>query len=848
MNENESDKRDLERLTTNIVPYEGPMDARMVFIGQSPGTEENNVLKPFVGPAGQLLNRCLKGAGIIRSEVLITNCFMQQPPGNNVKYFFSSYLNTLTWEGQEHIDHLKRFLEDLLERREQGKGGPNVLVALGTEALWVLTGHKRITKWRGSVLPCTLVPGFKVYPTFHPSYVNRLMNEPEERLFGQKKQQQKNALPLLLADLQRAKEQSKFPEHLVPRREFVISASHTELIEHIRALNNEPMVAVDIETIRGEQGPFVWCIGFSPKPSWAFVVPIVKRGILCWTEEEEAALWYEISKVFLNPNVKKVFQNGGFDLSILGRYYGLRVAPGSLEDTMWAHQATYPDLEKGLHVLASIYTWEPYYKDDGKYWDGRRISDEAEFTYNARDCCVTREIMPVLEREAKVKNTWQNYQTHMKVFPSLLKMMIKGVRFDDEQRKELLANFTERIKASKETITKEAGLNVNLNSPTQLQRLLYGMLGYEIQYNHKTKKPSTDRNALQRLKYKHPNCPVLQALLDYRKFEKLRSTYATLRAESDSRIRTSYGFISTFRLSSSESHFGFGGNLQNIPVRSEEGKLIRKLFIPDPGKCFVASDLSQAEAREVAWLSGDLELINAFLSGIDVHYEEAKRIFQIPDDHPYEPNELFTSPVIGKPMKLKEIRYMAKRIVHAHNYGMGPRMLQTTLIQDGIWLEFSTCRQLLESAGRARPLKLQWQASIREEIRVHRALTTPLGDFREFRGRINDSLFRAAYAYKPQSTVGRLVELAIQNIHESIPLFDHLLNNHDEVIGQCLPEDLPQIFPKLRSCLEIPHIVNGRELIIPAEFKVGWSWGDLAEVNDAEEARRLLDAKAEKLA
>lgn len=829
-----------QRLKSNIVPPEGPLSSRICFIGQSPGAEEDQYLRPFIGPAGQLLNRCFKEVGIVRSEVLINNVFAQRPPKNNVKYFFSAYLKTPTWEGQEHIDRLQRWLEKLLEQRQQTGEGPNVLVALGVEALWVLTGRKRINKWRGSVLECTLVPGFKVYPTFHPSYVNRLMNEPEERLQGQKKTQKQNALPLFLHDLTRAQEQAKFPECYIPKRRFMISGTLEEYLEQIRDLNNAKVVAIDIETIRGEDGPIVWCIGFAPSPEWAFTIPIIKRGKLHWSSDEEALLWIEISKVFLNPSVTKVFQNGGYDLSILGRYYGLRVANGTLADTMWCHQATYPDLMKGLDVLASIYTWEPYYKDDGKYWDGRRISDEAEFEYNARDCCVTREIWPVVQREAKIRRTWQNYQTHMKVFPSLLKMMIRGVRFDEETRQTLLLDFNQRVSEAKAVIDETAGMEINPGSSAQLQRLLYGMLGYEIQYHHKTKKPTTDKDALNKLKHKHPEDSILQALLDFRKFDKLRSTYAEMKVGGDGRVRTSYGFISTFRLSSSESHFGGGGNLQNIPVRTTEGKMIRKLFVPDPPQCFIACDLAQAEAREVAWLAGDLELIELFEGGWDVHFAEARNIFRIPEDIPYDPSYEFSSPIIGIPFTLKALRNIGKTVVHASNYGMGPRMLQTILARENVFLEFRVCKALLESAARARPLKVQWQASIREEIRLHRTLETPLGDLREFRGRLNDNLFRAAYAFKPQSTVGRLLELAIQDIHENIPYFDHLLNVHDEVVGQTTLEMVPQAMSAIKHSMEIPHEVNGKQLIIPADFKVGWSWGELTEVKDSAEALEVL--------
>lgn len=827
----------MDRLQTNIVPADGPLDAKICFIGQAPGADEDIAIKPFVGSAGQLFNRCLRASGVqlARSQVLVNNVFAQRPPKNNVKYYFESYLNKLTWEGEEHISRLQRWLSELLERRERGAGGPNVLVALGAEALWVLTGHKRITKWRGSVLPCTLVPGFKVYASFHPSYVNRLMNEPEERLQGMKKTQKANALPLFLRDLQRIKIQSETLSPMKMERKIEINLGLNEYLERLTHLHGHSVVSVDIETIRTAEGPIVWCIGFSPSPDHAFSIPLIKRGRLHWAPQEEALLWRQISEIFLDPNVLKVGHNfAGFDLSILGRYYGVRAVSGSIADTMWCHQATHPYLLKGLDTLTSIWTWEPYYKDDGKWWDGRRISDEAEFTYNGKDCCVTREIWPLVERDAKQQGTWGNYQRHMRVMPSLLGMMIKGVKLDVRTKDDLGRAFRGRAEEAKGIIQAEYGSDLNPGSSSQLQRLLYGYLGLPIQYHHKTKKPTTDKDALNRLRKKvranSDEGKVLSALSDYRKFDKLASTYAEMQVEPDGRVRTSYGFVSTFRLFSAESHFGGGGNLQNIPVRGEEGTMIRKLFIPDERYIMLSGDGIQAEAQEVAWLSNDLELIEAFQSGeIDVHFLRARELFDIPKEVPYNKKALFRSRMLDQEYSLYMLRRIAKQVVHATNYGMGPIMLQNILIREEIYLELKVCKMLLAQAHRKRPAIQQWHQKTREEVRTTRTLITALGDKREFRGRLNDNLFRSAYAYRPQSVVGRITQFAIQELHENSRIFRPLLNAHDEVLGQCLPRDVEGAKEEIRKAAELPHEINGRELVIRYEFKRGPSWGKMED-------------------
>ena len=584
----------------------------------------------------------------------------------------------------------------------------------------------------------------------------------------------------------------------------------------------------------------VWCLGLSPHPQHAMVIPFIKGGQHHWPPEEEAKIWSALSDLFLNPKASKIFQNGGYDLSILGRYYGVRVASETYEDTMWCHQATFPQLDKGLHVLTSIYTWEPYYKDEGKYWDGRRISDEAEFTYNARDCCITREIWPQVKRTAKEKGTWKAYQNSMKVMPSLLSKMIKGVRFDKKAQLQLGHDFDFRCHECEETIETLEGNYpktnepYNLNSSGQMQYLIYGRYGLPVQYNLKTKKPSLDKDARTKLLKKvKPNSDaekVIKAFDDFKKFSKLSNTYTNMEVEGDGRVRTNYGFVSTFRLNSSESHFGGGGNLQNIPTRTEEGRLIRRLFVPDSGKVFLAADLEQAEAREVAWDAGDLELIEAFESReVDVHWEVTKKIFKLPKSMVYEADSALNSPLIGE-RKMKFFRDIGKTGKHAFNYGMGPRMLQTILSRQEVNLEYKICRQILEDIKKTSPFVETWHRKVRAQIETNRTLFNVFGDKREFRGRLGDDVWRAAYAWTPQSTVGRILEFAIQQIHEELDYFEPLLNVHDEVVGQLEEKDIPRAKRDLTRIMEIPHEVNGRTLKIPVAFKWGMNWGEMEEI------------------
>ncbi len=829
----------MEHLKTNIVGPDGPLTSLLCFIGEAPGEEEDQASppKPFVGQAGRLHNRCLKTVGLLRGETLTRNVFSQRPPCNDAGYFFEDKKKTkLTWEGQEHVDELENWLKKLLRLRDETEVGPNILVALGRVPMQILTGKKRITKWRGSVLPCILVPGFKVYCSFHPSYVNRMMNEKPEALQGQKKAQAMNALPLYLKDLQRAEIQGEFPDLRRSKRIFYIADTTRSVGQEFKNLEGEKEVSVDIETLRGPDGPILWKIGFSPRPDYAFTIPFIRKLRFHWSLPEEMWVLSLISKFFLSRS-KKIFQGGSFDLSILGRYYGLRLRDDTYEDTMLGHHASFPYLKKGLDTLCSIHTWEPYYKDEGKVWDGRRISDEAEEIYNCKDCAVTREIFPPILKDMKELGTESGYRRTLFVFPSILYMQIKGVKINVEGKKDLTKSLEEKVLLAKTTLNFLAKKTINLNSPQQVSRLLYSDFDMPIQYDRKTKKPTTDKHALQSLLRKFTDITsekhvLLKTMIDYRKFEKLRSTYAEMEVDSDGRIHTSYGWITTWRLNSSESHFGKGGNLQNIPVRSEEGREIRKLFIPDLGMIFLARDYVQAEAMVVAWEARDTRLMELYLKGVDVHWERTKELFDLPESLEYDPKVLWTVSGLENPMPLEWFRELTKKLVHGGNYKMGYHLQHSILVSEGIYVPLSFCKQQTNMFRIRNPLTVQWQNKVEEKIRRDRTLMTPLGRKREFRGRLSDDLVRSAIAFVPQSTVGEMCQLGTAGVYKTEKDFQPLLNIHDEVLGQCKndEETIKRCDKALEKAMRIPLKIHGETLLIPSEGKVGSSWGEMKEM------------------
>lgn len=315
--------------STRHVPGIGPSDAKIAIVGEAPGAHEDHQLKPFVGPAGGVLEHCLHAAGLIRSEVYLTNVVKMRPAKNDIAPFFNTMKGTFTEAGREWVADLHRELAELQ---------PNVIVAMGATAMAALTGKHKIMKYRGYVMEG--VCG-KVIPTIHPAASLRGMY-----LYRH----------LIAADLKKAKEQSATRELVRPARQLIYNFSTpTEVLEWLEYYENQDIVCSDIEVLNYE----VSCIGFASAPDVAISVPLDER----WTLEDECSIWKGIQKVLKNPSSVKVFQNGIFDIHFLLTRCGIEVA-GELHDTMIAHHIMYPELQKGLAFLVSIYGGaQAYYKD-----------------------------------------------------------------------------------------------------------------------------------------------------------------------------------------------------------------------------------------------------------------------------------------------------------------------------------------------------------------------------------------------------------------------------------------------------------------------------------------------------
>lgn len=800
------------------VPPDGSPAARMWFFGEAPGAAEERIGKVFIGPAGRQLDMGFRDAGIIRSEAFIWNIFSKRPPRNNIGHYFQDKkCRVPTFEGEQMIASIRLMIQEYK---------PHVIIALGAIPLYILTGEIGINKWRGSILDCVLCPGIKVYPTFHPSYVMRLMQERGEK----KEEMAINAYPTFVRDLQRANEQSNTRGFPSIKRKNILPTTTSEVIAYLWWLQDYPEpIGCDIETINiPNELPIVTRVGFAPSGEEGISIPFTLNGKVCWTLEEWAEILQAMSRLLLE-GPQMIFQNGFYDLTVLGYMFGLRV--GKIpRDTMIQQHCAYPHLRKGLDYQTSVYTWTPYYKEDRKKHKAGQLSEDALSVYNITDCCVTKEVQPITFADIRALGMLEGLERTESLYPSLLYMMLQGVKVDEERRKKISKIILQKKAEADRAVRKYAGGDINLNSNPQMVDLLFYKLKFPIiKVSPKTGKPSADADVLNKLFLKTQH-PIFNLIKGYRKYDTLETRYLNMQIGEAGRMFTSYdptGTV-TWRLSSYESHLGSGGNLQNIPKRDEEGRELRNIFVPDEGYIMVAADLAQAEDRYVNWKAGDLKGIADYEAGKDPHWENCKLFFDLPEDLAYDKTDSEHYDMRNK---------LTKHANHANNYDMGPMKFRSLLINAG-HTEYTVkdCKLLQAKIKRKKPMIEAWKGWVRNKITTDRTLVTALGRKKIFYGRISDDLFRKAYAFDPQSTIGELMSLCIRNLHDGLyeKGFRILMNVHDEVVAQVPDGMQSELIPLMKEIMEIPLMVEDiygqeRELTIPVDFKVGYSWGEMED-------------------
>ncbi|RGN51390.1 DNA polymerase I [Bacteroides sp. OM05-12] len=398
--------------------------------------------------------------------------------------------------------------------------------------------------------------------------------------------------------------------------------------ELLQKLLTKEILSLDTETT-GTDPITAELVGmsFSYAENQAYYVPVPAN------REEAIKIVNAFRPVFENEKSIKVGQNIKYDLLML-QNYGVELK-GKLFDTMVAHYVLQPELRHGMDYLAEIYLKydtikiEELIGSKGKNQGNMRdLAPEQVYKYACEDADVTLKLKNILEDELR-KNGAEDlfYNIEMPLVPVLAYMERNGVRLDTGALQQSSEHFTKKMNEIEQEIYALAGVEFNISSPKQVGEILFEKLKI-IEKAKKTKSGqySTSEEVLESLRGKHP---VIEKILDYRGLKKLLSTYIDalplLINPKTGKIHTSFNqtITATGRLSSSNP------NLQNIPIRDENGKEIRKAFIPEDGCLFFSADYSQIELRIMAHLSEDKNMIDAFLSGYDIHAATAAKVYKI---------------------------------------------------------------------------------------------------------------------------------------------------------------------------------------------------------------------------
>ena len=352
-----------------------PTQYKIAIVGEAWGRQEEHYGRPFVGAAGDELNRLLADSGILQTNVpdaykaraetiYATNVFNFRPPAEDNSILSLCVKRKDLPEGGKGYRHAAlsngfyvhpRYLESLARLRvELESVKPNIVIALGNTAMWALTGKIGIDKYRGATVESTLVPGLKVLPTYHPASLFRVWNR----------------RPMLVIDLIKARQESETPTISRKSRSVWLEPTLDDLETFWRdSLTTAPIISFDIENPRD----IISCISFAPSDSLSIVVPFEderKPANSYWpTRADELAAWKWVKRVCESP-IPKLAQNGLYDITHLA-HAGIFVRNYE-HDTMLLHHALQPEERKGLGVIGSLYANESAWKMDGSFRSSKK--------------------------------------------------------------------------------------------------------------------------------------------------------------------------------------------------------------------------------------------------------------------------------------------------------------------------------------------------------------------------------------------------------------------------------------------------------------------------------------------
>jgi uracil-DNA glycosylase family 4 len=780
----------------------GPLNAKVLIVGEAPGAEEEVQGVPFVGSSGIELTRMLHEAGFVREECFLTNVCKYRPPMNDISAFFIDSKQTKPNE---------LILEGVKELKDEISAvKPQLILALGNTPLWALTGQRGITKWRGSMLSYTgenPTISSSLMPTFHPALIMRE--------WGYR--------AIAVHDLKRARQclsNGGWPARSV---RFSVRPSFSDTMDvlgvHLAKAKQVPIeLASDIETRAGH----IACHGLAWSDSEAISIPFmcVERPQGYWTVDEEISIWERQRELMTHPNVSIIGQNYLFDAQYFARRWGY--LPRLRHDTMWMQHVAFAGLPKGLDFLSSMYRrYHRYWKDEGKNWD-KNVPEEQLWSYNCEDAIATWEIRHTLETVLRsLPNQWDLYLWQMGLWQPIIEMILRGVRIDEPRRSKVASELISAVQDRQQGIEYILGHPFNVNSSKQMKALFYDRLQCKVIRNRKTKQPTCDEDALRLFGEREPLLRCLtERIADIRSLGNLLSGILEAQRDSDGRMRSAFSPTKeTYRWGSSKNAFGGGTNMQNWTKGDEDKKPedivgypvpnSRKLIIPDLDYDIASIDLTGADAQTVAWEADDKDLKRVFRENkIKIHAHNAKVMF---------PDKALTG--------YEQPYYDLTRTgVHLINYLGGVETLANAMGVSS-W----AAQRFITTWFNAHPNILNWHNRIEAQLQRTRTVTNVFGYRRFFFERI-EGILPEAIAWIGQSMTACICNRALKRMANDQFLkaigLEILLQVHDEIVFQYPTRHRHTILQHLHPLIHVAAPYP-EPLIIPWGLKLSTtSWGE----------------------
>lgn len=544
-------------------------------------------------------------------------------------------------------------------------------------------------------------------------------------------------------------------------------------------------------------------LSFSVKEHEAFYVPVP-------SEREEAEKVVAIFKpAYESERILKVGQNIKYDIEVLS-HYGVEVR-GRMFDTMIAHYLLQPELRHNMDYMAEVYLnyktihIEELIGPKGKQQANMRDLPPREiYEYAAEDADITLRLKNVLEPKLKEVNAERLFwDIEMPLVSVLADMELTGVRLDTEALRETSMGLGKRLEELEQRIYQQAGHSFNIASPKQVGDVLFDEMKL-VEKPRKTKKGQfvTSEEVLQQLRGK---APIVADILDYRGLRKLLSTYIEalpkLVNPRTGHIHTSFNqtVTATGRLSSSDP------NLQNIPVRDDDGKEIRRCFIPEEGCLFFSADYSQIELRIMAHLSGDENMIASFNGGHDIHAATAARIW----------HKRIEEVTADERKKAKQANFGI--IYGITTFGLAQRMNisnnEAKSLIDGYFATFPKVHEFMEKAKESAR-----QRGYAETL-YHRRRYLP--DINSQNATVRGFAERNAINAPIQGSEADIIKVAMIRIHDRFRRegirSKMILQVHDELNFSVLPEE-----KELVERVVIEEMQGACQLSVPLTADAGW--------------------------